>query len=225
MNKSMLGRIASPTDVRDHNFLLAPPKTRLVRKSWVTNKDEMFDQGQTPQCVAYAACHYLLAEPVRNNLPYPTIGEFYTHVQKLDGMAMPHDGSTVRAAMKLLKQLGYVPKYGWAFSTSTITQQILTVGPVDVGTDWTNDMFQPDNHNFIHVGTKYDLAGGHSYLLSGVDTKIKCPDGSVGCFEITNSWGLGWGKKGKAFISIKDMGILMNHRGEAAAAVEISLAA
>jgi hypothetical protein len=214
------GRIPS-TDLRNHDFLTIRKAVKQLhaKKTWNAGDGTKFDQGDTPQCVSYAANRLLVAAPHVNKMP-ETFENFYHHVQELDGSPLPHDGSSVHAAMKYLKQIGLVTAYRWAYSTQAVTNFLLTTGPMDVGTDWTNNMFQPTNSGFIQVGASYDVAGGHSYLLNGVDLRKKCPDGTIGAYRMTNSWGLSWGDHGGAWISIRDFGILLNHQGECSAPTE-----
>jgi hypothetical protein len=222
-----LGRLQH-TDVRDACYLLPHPVKlpSTTKKTWADG-GKAWDQGQTSECVAYSSNRFLIASPVRQHVWPAGIDAFYAECQKVDPWRdEPHDGTTVRAAFKVLQAAGYVSEYRWAFDVPTIVNQLLTVGPVVAGSDWTSSMFDVDAHGFVHVsatGTDYDVAGGHAYLLSGVDRKKKCPDGSVGAFQITNSWGPSWAVNGQAWISLVDFGILMNHEGEAAVAVEVKV--
>jgi C1A family cysteine protease len=88
---------------------------------------------------------------------------------------------------------------------------ILQLGPVVVGTNWYYNMFFPNTNGVISIGGS--LAGGHAYVLNGVDTVNQL-------FRIKNSWGQSWGKSGHAFISFADMTRLINERGEICLAIE-----
>jgi hypothetical protein len=213
-----LGRIAD-TDPRDHAFLLSPRRSSLARKLWGTGNADKFDQGETSQCVSYAANRYLVAQPIGNRMPGP-FADFYAECQAIDNIPMPHDGTSVRAAMKVLRAKGLVSGFRWAFAVEPIANQILTEGPVVVGTDWLEPMFSPVK-GFVGLGDTYEPVGGHAYLLSGVDRAKRCPDGTAGAFRITNSWGRSWGVNGTAWISFRDFGVLLNNRGEAAVATEV----
>jgi hypothetical protein len=219
-----LGRLQH-TDVRDHAFLLPRPVKlpSITRKLWATG-GPAFDQGESSECVSFSTNKWLTASPVRQHIWPKGFDDFYHAAQAVDPWSSePHDGTTVRAAFKVLQAAGYVSEYRWAFDVNSIVNQILTAGPIVAGTDWTESLFEPYAHGFIRVSTdgSYNVVGGHAYLLSGVDRKKKCPDGSVGAFQITNSWGPSWAKNGQAWISLVDFGILLNHEGEAAVAVEV----
>jgi hypothetical protein len=167
-----LGRLHA-LDVRDHAYLLPRPTKlpSLTRKLWATG-GKPFDQGRSSECVSYSTNKWLTASPVRQHIWPKGFDDFYNVCQSQDEWApAPHDGTSVRTAFKVLKDAGYASEYRWAFDVPTIVNQILTASPVVAGTDWTEEMFSPGDHGFIRVSTdgKYNVAGGHAYLLSGVD--------------------------------------------------------
>lgn len=245
MSKHGLGRRQS-TDVRDHRFLMERPVElpAIIKKSWSMGKGQPWDQGNSSMCVSFSTNGYLVASPIRNKIPQKNqllagavqanlsdwLKTFYKEAQRNDEWpGENYDGTSVRGAFKVLQNLGFISEYRWAFDINTIINQILLFSPVVVGTDWTESMFDTIKmgkyKNFIQVSPdgKYDVSGGHAYLLIGVDRQRKCPDNTLGAFRILNSWGKSWGDSGRAWISIVDFGILLNHQGEAAIAVEILL--
>jgi hypothetical protein len=46
-------------------------------------------------------------------------------------------------------------------------KHVLTTGPMVMGTNWYMDMFTPDRWGYVTPGG--DNAGGHSWLIIGVD--------------------------------------------------------
>ena len=72
-------------------------------------------------------------------------------------------------------------------------------------------MFYPDRNGLIKISGR--LAGGHAYVINGVDTKKQQ-------FRIKNSWGKSWGQQGHAYISFTDMKRLIKENGEICLAVE-----
>lgn len=202
-----------------------------------------WDQGETSRCVSFATNRWLISYPIQNRIWGDSgkvdkpdsatfqndLDAFYASAQTIDGFPLPHDGTTVRAAFQVLQGAGYVKEYTWAFDAASVARHILLYGPVVAGTDWTNPMFDPIDAGklgtFVQVAPNggYDVAGGHAYLIYGVNLKGKCPDGSTGWVEFINSWGEGWGNGGRARMSLKDLGILANNQGEFATAQEIHL--
>lgn len=124
-----------------------------------------------------------------------------------------YDGTSVRAGAKVLQTKGFIESYLWAWDVNTVIQAVLEKGPVVVGTEWTYDMFFPNIDTAIIKPTG-NSAGGHAYLINGVNTKKKL-------FRIKNSWGRVWGNKGHAYISFDDMDKLIRNQGEACLAIEI----
>jgi hypothetical protein len=218
------GRLAS-VDLRDHLHLLGMPRrmSSLTKRIW--RALPALDQGDTPQCVAFAATQLLTAGPVKNRRKDhdPTLTwthDFYHRCQQNDEWpGEDYDGTSVRAAMKVLQADGYIGEYLWAFEMPPIINHVLTVGPVDCGTIWTSDMESIDGSGFIRATG--DIAGSHSFILRGVSTRKWCPDKTRGAFLVRNSWSPDWGIKGDAWISFADFAKLLHEDGEAATAMEI----
>jgi len=218
-----LGRVYIE-DKRDLNYLIknnqrtlqqisTPPKV-LTQRYWDAN-GWWGDQGNTPQCVGYSWSHWLEDGPVQQSGIPPIIKPFdiYKNAQKLDEWyGENYDGTSVRGAVKYLKNIGKVKSYYWAFDVQTLSETILKLGPVVVGTNWYNGMFYPNKNGLIKIGGQ--MVGGHAYLINGVDTKTKQ-------FRIKNSWGKSWGKGGHAFISFNDMSRLIKENGEICLAIEL----
>jgi C1A family cysteine protease len=182
----------------------------------------VLDQGASSQCVAFATVGYLTAHPVVNKAI--DTSELYTACQRVDEWdGEDYDGTSVRAAFKVLLDRGYVSAYQWAWDAATVAAHILATGPVVVGTNWHRDMFTPTAAGYVTPTGPVD--GGHAYLLVAVNLKRQNPDGTVGAFRLRNSWGPGWGASGdgRAWISVEDMDQLIHADGDACAAVEQKL--
>jgi C1A family cysteine protease len=57
------------------------------------------------------------------------------------------------------------------------------------------------------------LLGGHCVLIMGYN-------GSKKLFKIKNSYGVGWGNRGYAYLSLYDLQKLLNDGGEACVGIE-----
>jgi papain like protease len=213
-----LGRRFAP-DARDREYplraLIAAPSVRHYRY-WYAN-GWWGNQADSPQCVAYAWCHYLEDGPVMQTQPRtpPVVspGMLYREAQKLDEWeGEDYDGTSVRAGAKVLQALGYLQSYRWGASVADVVDALLEVGPVVMGTNWYEDMFTPDDAGFLRV--RGALAGGHAYVLDGVNR-------SHALVRLKNSWGREWGQNGFAFMAIEDLGRLLAEDGEACLGVEV----
>jgi hypothetical protein len=138
-----------------------------------------------------------------------TPDKVYDLSRQIDGDPNPEDpnaGSTVTGGAKACVQLGFISSYHWATTAAQVAQSIQQIGPVVLGTDWTNDMFNPDPSGVIHPTGA--VVGGHCYLAHGFDP-------TTGLIQLRNSWGSGWGIGGDAFISLADLDTLLTAQGEA----------
>lgn len=216
MNKALLGRKYAK-DVRDLNYLIKNSgvltATTATSKYWDDN-EWWGDQGDSPKCVGYAWAHWVEDGPVTHAGTAPILSPdvIYRDAQKLDEWAGEnYEGTSIRGGVKAVQSKGYIKSYLWGYDLQTLIQTVLTKGPVVVGTNWYEGMFYPDANGLIKVTGR--LAGGHAYLINGVDTVKKL-------FRIKNSWGREWGVNGRAYIRFSDMEQLIKRRGEVCLALE-----
>lgn len=217
-------------DSRDANYpmtSLLPTTAGHTFRYWHAN-GWWGDQGATPMCVAYSWGHWVEDGPdtftytphagkgghVRGSFqganPGFDLDTGYSWMQQNDYWpGEDYDGTSVRAGAKYLKSQGMITSYHWAWDVDAIVRALLEKGPVVVGTAWYMDMFIVNKEGIISVGG--NSAGGHAYLLNGVNTER-------GLIRLKNSWGRNWGRNGHAYIAIDDMATLMQQQGEACVA-------
>ena len=190
-------------DIADHPRFGA---VAMKGRTWAMN--ERLDQGREGACTGFARAHDFASSPH----PLPNItNEFaqalYKLAQKYDEWpGEEYSGSSVLGALKAAKVLGFIGEYRWAFDIDDLILALATLGPVVMGTDWTEGMFNTrPNGLLVPEG---NVAGGHSYMLRGVilsksHMRRVLNDRNEplreGCFLVrgTNSWDKDWGINGE----------------------------
>jgi len=171
------------------------------------------DQMQTGMCVGYGNTNWLASTPKASTVlggkggddETATPDAVYDAAQRADGSpADPNTGASITGGAKGLKALGYISAYHWAFSVADVVAG-LRICPGVMGLNWRHDMFTPNAEGIVtYTGA---IAGGHCVEILNHDAKR-------GLFEIPNSWGEGWGLKGRCFLSEADMGKVLADQGE-----------
>lgn len=210
-----LGRLPAP-DPRDRAFRLAailpPAPIRRWRYYW---SGFWGDQGNESSCVGFSWMHWLVSAPVtqRSRNWTAEARNIYYQAQLVDEWeGTNYEGTSVRAGAKVLAATGFISEYRWAWDGMETIRAVLDVGPVVVGTNWYDGMFNPDSRG--HIKPTGSVAGGHAYLIDGASL-------DRGLVRLKNSWGRGWGLAGRAYMTITDFSRLIAEDGEAALAAEI----
>jgi hypothetical protein len=213
------GRTIAP-DNRDQLYLMRdvlPDEGPQVTSQYWDDHHWWGDQGETPQCVGYSWAHWIEDGPVvhlldRSAPPVVQPSYIYYEAQKVDEWeGEDYDGTSVRAGVKVLHRLGYVTEYRWAWDARTVADTVLAVGPVVVGTWWTEGMSYPDGSGRILPTGR--VQGGHAYVINGYDEATRL-------FRVKNSWGPDWGVNGYGFLHFDDLDALLRWDGEACLAIE-----
>lgn len=162
-------------------------------------------------CVGYAWHGLLRALPHLQRDPVPEA--IYTAAQQVDEFddTPPADGTSVRAGAKMLQAAGMLTAYRWAFDVDAAVNWLAFHGPIVLGTEWTRDMFTPTAAGLVIPGGPVE--GGHAYVAIGYDDTTR----RVLC---QNSWGTGWGLRGRFWLRDEDVNALILNGGEACAPTE-----
>lgn len=212
-----LGRRISPLDIKNYRLTdFIPPKKLDTSGSrvWEFLADPLDQSLGMPvekqgHCPGFCLANFGINLPIQDNFTNADAHRFYYMCKDFDNEPGMENGSCMLSVAKTGKQLGLFGIYAFAQSIDEVSWWILNRGPVMVGTDWTIDMFTPDENNIIHPTG--DVAGGHAYLLNEKN--------DAGYYHKQGSWN-GWGIHGGAYISIEDFAILFRHGGEVIAVVE-----
>lgn len=217
-------------DSRDHDHLMSlhlPEKVQNlpVSKTWGISSEHL-DQGGTSTCVGHALRNFLRCAPVRTSQPHPSEWDIYRAAVLLDSWKDNDDeselpdndpgmdsGTTVRAGMKGLSQMGLIESYVWAFSLQPAIEWLLTKGPLVIGVNWYDSMMEADASGHISIAPGAKVVGGHSVLLRSANQNRATVGGP-------NNWGNRWAKKGDFTLSYKDLERLIRENGEVCAAIQ-----
>lgn len=216
----ILARKPMPFDRRDLRLsMFITPAMRLealtmTERDW--NVPVILDQGNTPHCVGFAWAGFGVAYPVSDPWDNSMGDKIYYTAKEIDGEPGQENGSNTRSGVQAFMKYGVLDSnaYAFAYSLDDIVTWVLTKGPVITGTDWYYDMFSPDTDGTVHVGG--GVAGGHEWMINGVDTVKKE-------FHCVNSWGLSFGVNGHFKISFDDYRTLFDNQGDACTTLEIEI--
>lgn len=188
----------------------------------VTWEDKsQLDQGDYGTCVGNGWAHWGNTSPVNDNYNETDARAIYYDATVFDGSPDDPDapnggqqGATVRSGAKAMQKRKRNSAYAQAKSIDEIKTWIRNKGPVVIGSDWYNDMFNPDSNGYVKPTG--GVAGGHCFLLVG---NLE----SEGAFLFQNSWGSSWGQNGYFKMKYTDFQTLLNNNGEAWVSEELPL--
>lgn len=194
-----LGAVASPPDDRDYQIeldsaLVLPPTFRVPDAGV-----PIYDQGQTPMCVAYSAA----GEQQTFDLPHTYRWDFPLFFRSIGGT---ENGAIIRNAFDRRKHHGYplLPSgsgnsaaahkiaayYAVPKTVDAIKRALVQYGRLVIGTPWFNSWFDPHPDGSLPAAD-YQV-GGHAIDVDEYDaTGIWLP----------NSWGAGWGVSGRCHMT------------------------
>jgi hypothetical protein len=210
------------------------PKSAIKSVSW-TRRIPILDQGQLGSCTGNAATGALGTDSAgRTATTSVTIsaagaaashGLFKAGVHVLDeafavalyslatildgvsGQYPPTDtGSTGIGVAKALKALGLATGYTHAFSIDALNSA-LQAGPVLIGINWYQSMFDPKADGQIVVDTGSGLAGGH-------ELEVDAYDATTGEYKVPNSWAESWGVDGAGYLTTTGLTTLLGLQGD-----------
>lgn len=197
-------------------------KKRAERKNVLWVAGPILDQKAEGACVGFGWTAEALATPFVVNLktipakaprtPQPFARYVYSNAKVIDEYpGEDYEGTSVLAGAKVMQGLQTLASYSWAFSVDDIIDALIQKGPVVLGVNWYEGMYEAPNGVLTVSG---DHVGGHCLLAIGYT--ISSPKfGGKPSITLQNSWGKKWGIQGIAEISVEDLQRLMREQGEA----------
>jgi hypothetical protein len=204
-----LGRIYVP-DARDYppstlHALLGVDHAAPLPPSVLWADAAILDQGAFGTCVGNGWAGWGDAEPIVDTFVEKDARAIYFEATKIDGQPDDPDapgggqqGSSVRSGAKAMQARGRLSAYAFTTTLSAVREWLANHGPVVFGSDWTNDMFNPDAQGFVKPTG--GVAGGHCFLCIGYDGDT---------FRFRNSWGSGWALNGDFLMTSADVQTLL----------------
>jgi hypothetical protein len=204
--------------------LLPEDTTQIIPKYWLGGT--LIDQGQEGACVGFGVTGELMASPVRTHIgpewktaysredPNVFARGVYKRAQQLDPWAgEDYEGTSVLAGMKAAMELGLITEYRWGFSLNDVRDTLMYYGPVIIGVNWYDSMYETDAQGLVTVDG--ELVGGHCILLTGYSPARKFADGPKEVYRWRNSWGPYYGYRGTGhgFVTAEDMHRLLIEEG------------
>lgn len=188
--------------------LLATEPSRFYRYHQVGGP--VLNQGREGACVGHGVTAAVQTSPLSVDLvdPQRTAFGMYYGSRRIDQWeGEDYSGTSVQAGCKLAQELGFARSYWWCKTVEDVAQAVLTHGPVVIGVPWLQSMFRTDENGTVTVSG--EKVGGHCLLITGYNR-------TRGVFRWRNSWGLGYGIRGDAWITVDDYATLFAQGGEAA---------
>lgn len=207
-------------DPRNNNY----PMRRLVLPTWTPRsytwavgvgasmaypESQLFlDQGQEGECVGYTFAHEWAAKPqVVSGVDENTAHSIYVYAQHNDEWpGTDYSGTSVLAGAKAGVEHRVYKSFAWSRSAAELAVVVSRRGPVVLGINWHEGMWDTNPAGFI--APTGEVIGGHAILCKGYNTTLHS-------FLLHNSWGIGWGQKGCAWLHEQDLQCLLDANGEA----------
>lgn len=182
----------------------------------------ILDQGREGACVGFGWTAEALATPTPVDLSRTPWGvprdptklalEVYKQAQLIDEFPGEEYGTSVLAGAKIMKKMGFLKEYRWAFSVDDVITGLINRGPVVLGIEWRSGMYAPKDGVLKLSG---DVVGGHCITAVGFRSVKSSAIPGQESVVLQNSWGLDWGVNGLAQISVSDLTALLAAQGEA----------
>lgn len=191
----------------------------IVSKTWW--RRGVFDQRSESSCTAQAAAGVVTSSPFRRNLARTNLTsyddaaerfELYREAQKLDPWpGESYDGSSTDAPYQVMRARGQIREFRWCFGIDDVKRTISHHGPVSIGVNWHEEMFETDGRGFIWP--RGAMRGGHAVELIGYNVDRKR-------FTGMQSWGP-WGIRnaGRFYIAESALEELLEAQGDACTVV------
>ena len=196
---------------------LFTPQPAVRRKRIWTPLSTPLDQGQEGECVAFSWLSELAATPWRHPADNAAARALFQRIRACDRAMGNHweQGASILAGAKVCRAEGAIREYRWCFGIDDVIETILRRGPVILGVEWYESMYDTDPGGLVRIGGP--KAGEHAIMANGF-----WPDhprfGDVAVW--TNTWGPGYGLNGMGLIPVGKLDWLLQRGGEGCSPID-----
>lgn len=207
-------------DERSRDYPIKPllaARRPKVDVTWKMPAMMPLDQGQEGACVGFGWSAELAIAPIMYGVSDSFARKLYNSARAED-RAMGNrwdEGASVLAGAKACKRLGVINEYRWAFGVEQVLDALVQRGPVVLGVEWTEGMYDTDISGLVDLSG--DVVGGHCITLFGYRKSFVGHE----CVTWINSWGAGYGIGGVGYLRVTDLEQLLGRDGEACIATDI----
>lgn len=198
---------------------------------WTTGR--VIDQGEEGACVGCGMAGEAAATPVpvKGADTFDYALAWYRRAQDLDEWAgRSYVGTSVLAGCLVGRERGLWSGFRWAKTAEELAAGVVRRGPAVIGVNWREDSYDTDADGVIPASGR--VVGGHCLLVFGFSpaqpttymwrrlAALGLADGvrkvAGPAFLILNSWGEGYGKRGRAIVPLDLMRQWIDERAELA---------
>jgi hypothetical protein len=206
-----LGAIFSPDDDRDYEperFGIVAGAVPVAYRA--PNNGPVLNQGDLPQCTAYAAAGLEQSFEYAEDATFPTFNETDLFA-KAGGTSQ---GAVMRNVLNVWVKTGILATggrvanperlllggYARLNSADQIYAAVFANGVgAYFGVNWQHSWREPLSGGVLPKPDSTE--GGHALKVCGFDQNMLCPDGSRGAILLQNSWG-NWGARGFCWLPV-----------------------
>jgi hypothetical protein len=136
-----------------------------------------------------------------------------TSLDEFAGQYPPTDtGSSGLSAAKAGQRLGLLKSYRHAFSVEEALNALM-VKPVITGVNWYEGFDNPEKDGLVKIAGQ--VRGGHEFVVIGFLTGRNYASGFEDSIVVAvNSWGSGWGNKGRFMFTVATWRQLLAEDGD-----------
>jgi hypothetical protein len=166
-------RLGAPVVRRKHRYFLPPAKGQ-----W---RDQGDEQSCTEHALTNKLCGWPNPRPLRS-LPWQQ-HQLYREAQKIDewpGEEPAYYGTSGRAICRAAREHGLISEWWNAYTVDEVLDLLLGdtsdwahAGPVIIGTNWYDSMFERQSDNTLAITPNARVAGGHETCLLGANLRLE----------------------------------------------------